>query len=502
MGEGQGPLFLGIDLGTSAVKVGLFDARGRRSCGTRRTYLTYAPHPGWAEQEPEEWWSVTCDALREALAGIEADRVAAVGLSGQAPGQVLVTSDGRALGRAIVWSDRRATAEANWLAERVTSEQAREWTGCAFITSVTQAPARLLWLKAHRPDEWARCDAVLQPKDFIAFRLTGRIGTDVNSALCLFNPQRGRYAVELLTLLDVEPRRMPPVLEPTAVVGHVTVQAGSATGLRPGIPVVVGTVDAWCAILGCGGIAPGCAVDVVGTSEVVALITTEPADGEGVFAAPLPEGDLHWVGGPMQTGGAALAWLARCFYGQEPPDFALTEGEASLIPPGAEGLLFLPYLKGERAPVWDPEARGAFVGLTDRHTRAHCARAVYEGVAFAMRDLLERSRAATGLSPRVLRVSGGGSASDLWNQIKADVTGLPVQRMAIPDAACLGAALLAAVGTGAFEGFEDAVEAMVRIGDVFRPTPDLLPRYEELFVVWRHLYPALRPILSQLGRQG
>jgi len=312
----------------------------------------------------------------------------------------------------------------------------------------------------------------------------------------------GQYAAEFLALLGVEPEKMPPVLDPTGLVGHVTPDAAAATGLRPGISVVTGTVDAWCEIIGCGGIAPGCAVDVTGTSEVVALVTERPVDGDGVASAPLAAGArsqrLYWVGGPMQAGGAALVWLARCFYGQERPDFGLLEAEASAVAPGAEGLLFLPYLQGERAPVWDPTARGAFVGLTDRHVRTHCARAVYEGVAFAVRDLLERCQAAAGIAPDVLRVSGGGSASAFWNQVKADVTGLPVQRVAVPDAACLGAALLAAIGVGFFQDLDEAAGAMVRVGDIFDPIPAHVSRYDELFAVWHQLYPALHSIFSRL----
>ncbi len=500
--ESDKRLFLGLDLGTSAVKVGLFDTGGRLLCRARRAYSLYTPRPGWAEQEPGEWWAATCEALRETLAEVDAGRVAAVGLSGQAPSQVLVAAGGTPLGRAIVWSDRRATAEADWLAERITPEQAHAWTGCTFVTGVSQPPARLLWLKAHRPDDWARCAAIVQPKDFVALRLTGRATTDINSAFCLYNPQAGRYAAEFLALLGVEPEKMPPVLDPTDLAGHVTPDAAAATGLRPGIPVVIGTVDAWCEIIGCGGIAPGCAVDVTGTSEVVALVTERPVDGDGVASAPLAAGarspHLYWVGGPMQAGGAALVWLARCFYGQERPDFGLLEAEASAVAPGAGGLLFLPYLQGERAPVWDPTARGAFVGLTGRHARAHCARAVYEGVAFAVRDLLERCQAAAGIAPDVLRVSGGGSASAFWNQVKADVTGLPVQRVAVPDAACLGAALLAAIGVGFFQNLDEAAGAMVRVGGIFDPIPAHVSRYDELFAAWRQLYPALHSIFSRL----
>ena len=490
-------LLLGIDLGTSAVKVGLFDTRGNLLHWTRRAYPRHTPQPGWVEQEPEEWWAATSDALQEALAEVDGSRIAGVGLSGQSPSQVLVTADGTPLGRAIIWSDRRAIAESEWLAKHVTPIQARQWTGSDFITGVNQPPARLLWLRAHRSDDLARSAAIVQPKDFLAHRLTGRIATDANNVWCLYNSQTAQYAIDLLALLGVEPSLMPPVLEQTAIVGHVTPDAASATGLRPGTPVVTGTVDAWCSIIGCGGTVAGCAVDVAGTSEVVALATARLVDGEGVGGAPLAKGH-YWVGGPMQAGASTLVWLSRCFYGQEQPDFRLLESEASAVGPGAEGLLFLPYLQGERAPVWDPAARGAFVGLTDRHVRAHCARAVYEGVAFAVRDLLERSQVATGAKAEVLRVSGGGAASAFWNQVKADVTGRPVQQVEVPDAACLGAALLVAVGVGAFEGLEEATKAMVRVGKTFAPVAASIGRYDGLFATWRQLYPALHPVFRHL----
>jgi xylulokinase len=430
----------------------------------------------------------------------------AVGLSGQTPGHVLVTADGTPLGRAIIWSDQRAGAEAAWLTKHLTAQQAREWTGSPSIADVTQPPARLLWLKKHRPNEWARCDAVVQPKDFIALRLTGQIATDCQSSYCLFNAQTGGYHAEYLQALDIAPEKMPPVLAPTAIVGRVTPQAAEATGLRAGSPVVTGTIDAWCDIIGCGGASPGEAVDVAGTSEVIALITDHPVGEEaiaspqaaGVFGAHLLE-NLYWVGGPMQGGGGTLLWWARGFYSEQ-PDLQQLAGEAFAMPLGADGLLFLPYLRGERAPVWDSLARGAFVGLTDHHTRAHCARAVYEGIAFAVRDILERSQVAASLRAQTLHVSGGASRSALWNQIKADITGLPVQQMAVSDAACLGAAMLAAVGVEAYSDLAAVAAAMVRPTTVFVPEPGAIARYNELFATWRALYPALRLLFPQLDR--
>jgi xylulokinase len=491
-------LFVGLDLGTSAIKVGLFDEAGQLLRLARRGYRLYTPHPSWAEQEPMEWWEATCAALCEVLDAADVGWIAAVGLSGQTPGHVLVTANGRSLGRAIVWSDRRAVAESAWLAERIMPQQAHAWTGYPFITGATRPPARLLWLKTHRPDDWTRCTAIVQPKDFIALQLTGRISTDVNSGFCLLHPETKRCHADYLALLEVEPEKMPLALSPTDVVGPVTPEAAALTGLPVGAPVVIGAIDAWCDIVGCGGVEPGNAVDVAGTSEVVALVTAQPVEGDGVFSSPLVEG-CHWIGGPMQMGGAALEWLARVFYGGE-PDFERMEAEASSVAPGAEGLLFLPYLRGERAPVWDSAARGAFVGLTDRHTRAHCARAVYEGVAFAVGDVLEHSLTAAEIRPEALRVSGGGARSAFWNQIKADVTGLTVQQMAVSDAACLGAATLAAVGTGTFDGLSDAAAAMTHPAATFEPQAAHAATYQTLFSLWRGLYPALQPTFSRLSQ--
>jgi xylulokinase len=488
---------VGLDLGTSAVKAGLFDEAGQLLGMARRSYPLYAPQPGWAEQDPGDWWQAVRETLREALAGWEAEPIAALGLSGQAPGHVLVTADGTALGRAIGWSDRRAAAEAAWLAERISAELARTWTGYPFVSGAEQPPARLRWLQTHRAEDWRRCAAVVQPKDYVALKLTGRIATDRNSAYSLAHAETGEYHPAYLALLDIEPEKMPPVLPPTAVVGAVTPQAAAATGLPAGTPVVIGTIDAWCDILGCGGVV-GCAVDVAGTSEVVALVNDRPVDGDGVFAQPLAEG-LYWVGGPMQMGGAALEWLAHGFYGGA-AEIAHIEAEASAVPAGADGLLFLPYLRGERAPVWDEAARGAFVGLTDRHGRAHCARAVYEGVAFAVWDLLQRCLAATGTHPALLRVSGGGARSALWNQIKADITGLAVQPMAVLDGACLGAAMLAAVAVGAFPTVAGAATTMAHPAATFVPRAEHAAGYGALFPLWRDLYPRLRTTFAGISQ--
>jgi xylulokinase len=292
---------------------------------------------------------------------------------------------------------------------------------------------------------------------------------------------------------------MPPAVLPETVVGQVLPEAAAQTGLLTGTPIVAGTIDAWCGILGCGGVVPGRAVDLAGTSEVVAVVTAGPSKGEGdIQSMPLTE-DLYWIGGPMQTGGAALEWLNGAFYGGE-GQYDQLEAEASAVGPGADGLLFLPYLRGERAPHWDDRARAAFVGLTDRHERGHCTRAVYEGVAFAVADLLQRSLAGNDdHQPRVLQVSGGGASSAFWNQIKADVTGLPVQQMETVESACLGAAMLAAVGVGAFPELQRAACSMVRPSITYSPWAEHRELYKGLLALWQGLYPSLRITMTELS---
>jgi xylulokinase len=496
------PLLVGLDLGTSALKAGLYTTAGEQLALQHEPYPLYAPQPGWAEQAPEDWWEAAVRALNALGRAAEASggEISAIGLCGQCPGHVLVDANGESLGRALIWRDRRAVEQAGWLASQITLEQARRWTGTDGLGDVALPPARLLWLKAHQPQAWQHTRAILQPKDYLALRLTGELATDLNSAFCLANPGTGRYEPEYFAALDIPLDRMPRLLSPRGEVGRITAVAAAATGLRSGLPVVTGTIDAFCDLLGSGAVRPGQAVDVAGTSEMIALATDHPAAAEGVYAAALDQ-EINFVCGPTQTGGEAIRWLARGFYPEWAGmiNFAALEAEASTVPPGSQGLIFLPYLEGERAPIWDAQARAAWVGLTSLHTRAHCARAVYEGVAFSMRHVLERCESAWGFAAHSLTVCGGGAVSDFWNQLKADVLNRPVLATAA-EAACLGAALLAAVSCGLHGSLADAAGALVRPRLQYEPRLKLAAQYEQAFRVYKDLYPALRPTFQSLAR--
>lgn len=495
------PLLVGLDLGTSALKTGVFTPDGQCLALERHAYQLYAPQPGWAEQEPADWWAAAVRGLRAMAAAAQTAGgvIVAVGLSGQCPGHVLLGPNGEALGRAIIWRDQRATVEAAWLAEQLVPADIERWTGLTNLAGATQPPARLLWLKTHRAAEWASALAVLQPKDYVAFKLTGVLATDVNSAYALAHPRPPRYEAQYLAALGVPARLLAPLCPPHGVSGQLTPEASQATGLAAGTPIIIGTIDAFCDLLGSGAVQPGQAVDVAGTSEIVAVATAAPAAGAGVFPADL-NAEIHFLCGPTQAGGDALRWLAQGFFPDRlPEDFAGLEAAAAASPAGSGGLIFLPYLAGERAPIWDAQARGAWVGLTLAHGRGDCARAVYEGVAFAVRHVLEQCEAAAGRAAQQVTVCGGSAQSDFWNQIKADVLRRPVVATSAASA-CLGAAALAGTGCGLYPSQAAAAQALARPRCRYQPNEAAAARLEQAFAVYKELYPALRPSFARLAR--
>ncbi len=467
-------LLIGLDIGTSSVKAGLFSTNGRLLAMASTPVVLYSYEPGWAEQNPEDWWKGSQRVLVEILRGVDPGRVAGLGLSGQCPGHVLVDQDSHALGRAIIWRDLRARAEAAWISENITNTQALEWIGTDQPGQASSPPARLLWLKKNRPLDWGRAVQVIQPKDFIALRLTGNIATDRHSAYCLANPEMTAYDRRYFDALGLPVEKMPAVLDPTAVVGEVTAEAARQTGLNPGTRVVIGTIDAYCDNLAGGVIFDGRAVDVAGTSEIVSLGIDRKVNAEGVYPAEIGK-DGRFLCGPTQAGGDTLRWLAGCFYpgfGTVPP-FEKMEMEARAVPAGSGGLVLLPYLSGERTPVWDADARGVFFGVTIAHDRRHFTRAVYESIGFAIRHILEIAEEAAGKSAAEMVVCGGGSHSHFWNQVKADILQKPVHPTAVCETGCLGAAILAGTGTGFHPDLRTACEQMIVFKDVLLPQREI-----------------------------
>jgi xylulokinase len=488
-------LLIGLDIGTSAVKAVLFNLQGQALATHREPLVVFTPERGWAEQDPQDWWQGAQAALKAILTDADAGSVAAVGLCGQCPSHVLVDDGDQALGRAIIWRDRRARAEAEWIGTHISAEQAELWTGSPLLVDVTLPPARLRWLQTHRAEDWDRTRAVIQPKDYVGLQLTGKLATDINSAFCLAEAETGSYHPDYFKALDLPMEKLPPTIPPTGVLGEINRYAAALTGLVEGTPVVAGTIDAWCDTLGGGGSIPGTAIDVAGTSEIISLATDRRFHGQGVFLAELGT-EVRFLCGPTQVGGESLRWLAEAFYAEASgvANFERLEADAAAIPPGSEGLIFMPYLDGERAPIWDPTARGSLIGLTLSHDRRHMARAVYEGVAFAVRHVLETCEEITEASAERVIACGGGSRSRFWNQVKADVLQRPVVPTVVQESACLGAAILAAVGVGKHESLSTASRHMVRLGEAVRPNPETETCYKMNYAAYRELYPALRPI--------
>ena len=485
-------LVVGVDVSTTGTKAVLQDAEGTVRAVGMSAYRYETPHPLWSEQDPALWWEATRIAVREALeaADTDAEAVEAVGLTGQMHGLVALDDRDEVLRPAILWNDQRTGAECDAIRGIVGRRRLIEITGNDALPGFT-AP-KLLWLRRHEPDVWASIAHVLLPKDFVRLRLTGEHALDRadGSGTILFDLAARDWSPEILDALAIERRWLPPTFEGPMVTGTITEGAASATGLRAGIPVVAGGGDQAAAAVGVGSVVPGVSSLSLGTSGVLFTTTEGPAiESEGrlhAFCHAVP--DRWHLMGVMLSAAGSLRWYRDALA----PGVAFEElvEEAAEVPPGSDGLLFLPYLTGERTPYPDPLARGAFVGLTVHHGRAHLTRAVLEGVAFGMRDSLELMRAAGIKPPDQIRATGGGSRSPLWRRILADVLGASIVTTPTAEGAAQGAATLAAVGAGWFDTIQDACRALVRIGETTPPS-ETGGAYTNAYARYRELYPAL-----------
>ena len=457
---------VGLDVGTTGVKAIAIAPDGEVLARVEREYPLSTPQPGWAEQDPEDWWQASRSALDE-LGWSEGDPL---GYSGQMHGLVALGADDAVLRPAILWNDQRTGAECAEIEERVGLSRLIELTGNRALAGFT-AP-KLLWLRRHEPEVYGRMAHVLLPKDYVRFRLTGERAIDAADAsgTLLFDVAGRRWSSELLDLLELPAEWLPDAHECTAIGG-----AG----------------DQAAAALGVGIDRPGRLSVVLGTSGVVfAALPAFAADPEArvhAFCHAVP--DTWHAMGVMLSAAGSLRWLRDVLGG----DYEELLADAARWPAGADGLLFAPYLAGERTPHADPDARGAFAGLELRHDRGALARAVLEGVAFGLRDSLELL-VELGVEPVAGRVSGGGARGELWLRIVASVLGLPLERTAVEEGSAFGAALLGGVAAGIFPSAEEAVAACVRVRDTVEPDPAWTASYEDAFARYRALYPALKSI--------
>ena len=492
-------LVLGLDVSTTATKAILVDGDGAvRGIGSAEyPYLT--PRPRWSEQDPDLWWAGTRAAVRQSLAeaGVDGSSVAAVGLAGQMHGAVLLGEDDRPLRPAILWNDQRTEDECEAIRSALGFERLVAITGNDALTGFT-AP-KLMWVRANEPEVWARVRHVLLPKDYVRLQLTGGHAIDKadGAGTLLFDLAARDWSAEMLAALDLDPALLPPTFEGPTITGELTDAAAEATGLRPGTPVVAGGGDQAANAVGVGAIWPGIVALSLGTSGVIFAATdtpiVEPAGRVHAFCHAVPE---RWhLMSVMLSAAGSLRWYRDALA----PGIGYDElvAEAAAVPPGSDGLFFLPYLTGERSPHPDPHARGAFIGLTVAHDRRHLSRAVLEGVAFGLRDGLDLMLAAGMPAPSTVRASGGGVASPLWRQILADVLGTAIAGVGTTEGAAYGAALLAAPAGGLAGSIDEAVDRSVRVTPLAEPGPGAAT-YAERHARYRELYPALAPLFPRM----
>ncbi len=489
---------LGIDVSTTATKAVLIDERGKTVAAASSTYELSTPKPLWAEQDPALWWRAARDAIGRALAesGVAADSVAAVGLTGQMHGLVLLDEAGEVLRPAILWNDQRAAAECDLMRETLGLEELVRITGNDAFPGFT-AP-KLLWVKRHEPEIYGRVRQVLLPKDYLRYRLTGAYATDRAGAggTLMLDLKSRDWSRPLLEAFDIPADWLPPTHEGTEVTGHLSAAAAATTGLLAGTPVVGGGGDQAAQAVGTGAIAPGVVALTLGTSGVVFAASERPlVERSGrLHAFPHAVPDTWHVMGVMLSAAGSLRWYRDVV--APGVDFADLVAEAEGVAPGADGLTFLPYLSGERTPHADPHARGAFVGLTLAHGRPHMTRAVLEGVAFGLRDNLALM-AEVGLSGVAqVRVSGGGAKSPLWRRILADALGVELVEVGATEGAAFGAALLAGVGAGVWASAADACGAGVELRESTRPS-SAQATYAGLYQRFRAHYPTLKPLFDE-----
>ncbi len=502
------PLLLGVDAGTSSVKAVLLDLRGNLCAVSQAEYPLHHIRSGWVEQEPEDWWQATCVAIRGALAKVEqgAERVLGMAVSSQAPTLLPLDGAGKPLRPAMIWMDRRAEAEAVRLTELFGAEEIYRITGNrpdAFYVA-----ARLLWLRDHEPDVLKQTWKFVQVNGYINYRLTGRVAMDPAHAVLLQMRyySTGEWSEALCTACGVGPEQFPEVMEGHHVQGEVTAEAAEASGLRAGTAVMAGTVDSPAAALEAGVAEPGIAVEMTGTSTVVIIPNDRRLTEPALIALPHALPRMHLLLGAMVSSGGCLRWF-RDQFGQA-ESLAAAEGgadsyelltrQAEGIEPGGGGLIFLPYMMGERSPLWHSNARGVFFGLSLATPRAAMVRAILEGTAFALRHNVETA-ASAGAEVREMRSVGGCSRSDLWNQIKADVLGLPVLLPRTSVGSPFGAAIVAGMGAGVFPNVRESLQEMVHLERRFEPDPARHERYSKFYRVYRKIYEHLKGDFDRLA---
>jgi len=501
---------LGIDVGTSGTKALLVADSGEIVGRATAEYPLSTPQPGWAEQDPGDWWQAAVDSIRAVLASsqVDAGDIAGIGLSGQMHGSVFLDGAGKVLRPAILWCDQRTAAQCEWITRRAGEETVVQETHNPVLTGFT-AP-KIVWLQQNEPFVWASVAKVLLPKDYVRFMLTGEFATEVSDAsgTSLLNIKERKWSATMLEAVGMREDMLPRVYESPEVSGQVSEAAAKLTGLRAGTPVVGGGGDQAAGAVGNGIVEPGIISVTTGTSGVVFAYMDSPETDAALrthtFCHAVP-GKWH-VMGVMLSAGGSLRWY-RDVLGTEEKNIAerigndpydVLSAEAAFAEPGCRGLVFLPYLSGERTPYPDPNARGVFFGISLWHRREHLVRSVLEGVSYGLRDSLEILK-EMGLPVSQVRASGGGARSALWRQIQADVFGCELVTINVDEGPAFGACLLAGVGAGLYPTVPAACRKTIKVTQRTDPNPETVKVYERFYAVYRKLYPALKERFGEVA---
>jgi len=499
---------LGVDVGTGGTRAVVISEGGQIAVSATEEHEPFAsPEIGWAEQRPEDWWRACGIAVRKALAGaaLRAEQIACVGFSGQMHGAVMLDASDEVVRPALIWCDVRTEKQGRELTEKIGAEALIRLTCNPALPNFTLT--KFLWVRENEPENWKRVRSVMLPKDYVRFRLTGERATDMADAsgTLMLDVANRRWSDAVLQAAGIEKSLLPRLFESPEICGRVSAAGSAATGLQQGTPVVAGAGDQAAGAVGMGIVAPGAVSATIGTSGVVFAATDRPSlDPKGrlhTFCHAVP-GRWH-VMGVTQAAGLSLRWFRDRFGaggntagGEDRQDpYDRLAAEAAAVPPGSDGLLWAPYLMGERTPHLDPNARAALIGLTASHTRGHVVRAILEGVAFSLRDSFTLF-AEMGVPVRNIRLGGGGARSALWRQIQADVYGHEVEILEAEEGAAYGAAILAGVGAGLWSSVDNACDETVKVAQRVAPQPAVVQQLNTSYAAYRRMYPAIKSVLG------
>ncbi|MBQ3787072.1 MAG: xylulokinase [Lachnospiraceae bacterium] len=487
-------LYIGVDLGTSAVKLLLMEASGKIVNIVSKEYPLSFPNPGWSEQNPEDWWTQVKAGIKELIAGSDASQVAGISFGGQMHGLVILDENDQVIRPAILWNDGRTVKECDYLNNEIGKDKLSEYTANISFTGFT-AP-KILWVKANEPDNFARIKKIMLPKDFIAYKLSGVHCTDVSDAsgMLLFDVKNRTWSDEMLKICDVKKEQLPQIFESYEKVGNLLPEVAKELGLPEDCLVAAGAGDNAAAAVGTGTVGNGACNISLGTSGTIFISSDKFGvdDNNALHSFDHADGTYHLMG-CMLSAASCNKWWMEDILGTT--DYALEQNGIEDL--GKNHVFFLPYLMGERSPHNDPNARGTFIGMTMDTSRRDMTQAILEGVAFALRDSLEVAR-SLGVDIKKTRICGGGAKSPLWKKMIANIMNLEVEVIKSEEGPALGGAMLAAVAKGEYASVKAAADAIVEVVDVVKPEAELVARYEERYQKFKAIYPALKPVYAQI----